>query len=99
MCTRMEAPLAPTLSMREARDRLMRLPEQFAEEPESAAVAVTRRGKPVLAVMPWDLYEAIIETLEILGDEDQMAELRRGIRDVEAGRTVSLEALKADLGL
>ena len=48
-----------------ARHELTSLPERLERDP--GAVAITRRGKPVLAVMPWELYEALIETLEILG--------------------------------
>ncbi|HYY15122.1 MAG TPA: hypothetical protein VE965_00490 [Gammaproteobacteria bacterium] len=46
----------------EARKKLTSFPEVFAQEPELGAVAVTRRGKPVLAVMLRELYEALIET-------------------------------------
>ena len=44
------------IPMTEARHELTSLPERLAKEP--GAIAVTRRGKPVLAVMPWDLYES-----------------------------------------
>ncbi|MBI3697459.1 MAG: type II toxin-antitoxin system prevent-host-death family antitoxin, partial [Acidobacteria bacterium] len=50
-----------------ARNKLTALPEWFGRQPEAGAVAVTRRGKPVLAVMSWDLYASLVETLEILG--------------------------------
>jgi PHD/YefM family antitoxin component YafN of YafNO toxin-antitoxin module len=83
----------------EARNKLTALPEEFAREPEVGAVAVTRRGKPVLAVMPWDLYEAIVETLEVLGDEDLMAALRQSIKEAMEGKTIPWEGVKADLGL
>jgi prevent-host-death family protein len=29
-------------------------------------ISVTNRGKEVLAIMPWEAYETITETLEIL---------------------------------
>lgn len=88
-----------TLPIIKARNKLTSLPEEFAREPETGAIAVTRRGKPVLAVMPWELYEAIIETLEILGDEDLMLALRQGIREADEGKTVPWETVKAELGL
>ncbi len=88
-----------TMPIVEARNKLTTLPEEFAREPEVGAVAVTRRGKPVLAVMPWELYEAIVETLEILGDEDLMAALRQGIKEAAEGRTVPWEDAKAELKL
>lgn len=81
----------------EARHQLTSLPERLAKEP--GAVAVTRWGKPVLAIMPWELYEAILETLEIMGDEDLMAALRKSIREAEAGKTIAWEQVKKDLGL
>ena len=64
----------------EARHELTSLPERLADQ--QGAVAITRRGKPVLAIMPWELYESIVETLEIMADQDLMAALRQGIREI-----------------
>jgi PHD/YefM family antitoxin component YafN of YafNO toxin-antitoxin module len=61
--------------------------------------AVTRRGKPVLAVMPWELYESIVETLEILGDEEMMKSLHQAIREVAEGRTIPWDRVKRELRL
>ena len=52
------------IPMAQARGMLARLPEKLTEE--ERAVAVTKRGKPVLVVIPWDLYESIVETMEIM---------------------------------
>lgn len=80
-----------------ARAMLTQLPELLAEE--NRAVALTRRGKPVLAVMPWELFESIIETMEIMGDAEMMETLRQGIKDVQEGNLVSLAEVKAELGI
>ena len=80
-----------------ARAMLTQLPELLAEE--NRAVALTRRGKPVLAVMPWELFESIIETMEIMGDAEMMEALRQGIRDVQESNLVSLAEVKAELGI
>jgi len=80
-----------------ARDELTRLPEQLAEKP--ATIAVTRRGKPVLAVMHWQFYESIIETLEIMGDEELMSSLRQAIREVAEGKTIPWDRVKNELDL
>lgn len=85
------------LSITEARDELTSLPERLAEEP--GAVAITRRGEPVLALMPWELYESIIETLEVLGDKDLMAALNRGIKDLKEGQAISWDQAKKELNL
>jgi antitoxin YefM len=78
-----------------ARDRLTSLPEELAEEP--GAIAVTRRGEPVLAILPWDLYESIMETLEILGDEELMAALRQGIKEASEGKAIPWDRAKQEL--
>lgn len=85
------------LSISEARRRLPSLPDMLREKPE--AIAITRREKPVLAVMPWDLYESIIETLDVMGDPELMAALRQGINEVEEGRTFTMEEVERELKL
>jgi prevent-host-death family protein len=82
-------------SMSEARNELTAMPERL--EKRQSAVAITRRGKPVLAVMPWDLYESIMETLEILGDEEMTAALHKGIEEIAAGKGVAWEKAKREL--
>ncbi len=91
--------MAKSLSMVEARKKLTSLPEEFAREGELDAVAVTRRGKPVLAVMPWELYESIIETLEVMGDEELTSVLRESIAEYERGETIPWVKAKEDLDL
>ncbi|NOY54135.1 MAG: type II toxin-antitoxin system Phd/YefM family antitoxin [Deltaproteobacteria bacterium] len=91
--------MTKTLPITEARHKLKELTEEFAGEHEPGAVAVTRRGKPVLAVMPWDLYETIMETLEVLGDEELTESLRLSIQDLRDGKTIPWEEVKKDLGL
>ena len=91
-----------TLSIVEAREQLTRLPEQFAQELKAhnnpVPIKVTRHNKPVLAIMPWELYESIMETLEILGDEEQMAALRQGIQEAREGKGRPWGTVKQDLG-
>ncbi|MCL4507976.1 MAG: type II toxin-antitoxin system Phd/YefM family antitoxin [Chloroflexi bacterium] len=83
-----------TLSITEARDRLTRLPDELAGEHE--ALTITRYGEPVLAILPFELYESIIETLDVMGDPALMAALRDSAQDIVAGRTVALEELEAE---
>jgi prevent-host-death family protein len=80
-----------------ARHELTSLPERLSAEP--GAVAVTRRGKPVLAILSWDLYESIQETLEVLADENLMADLRQSLQELAKGETLAWDAVKAELDL
>ena len=84
------------LSTVDARRELTRLPEELGANP--ATVAVTRRGKPVLAIMTWEDYQAILETMEILGDNEAIEKLCRSIQEVKAEKTISWEEAKAKLG-
>lgn len=86
------------LTISEARKGFLDLPEKLARDPEHA-LCVTRRGRPELAVMPWDLYESIIETLEVLSEPDLVAALRSSIEDIEHGRLLSHDEVAARLRL
>lgn len=86
------------LTITEARRDLLELPERLARSPERA-VSITRRGRPVLAIMPWGFYESIVETLDILGDPDLASSLRESIEDLKHGRVVSHEEAKKRLGV
>ena len=88
-----------TLSMVEARKQLTSLPEEFERQEDLDAVAVTRRGKPVLAVMPWELYETITETLEVMADKEMTSVLRESIAQYGRGEAIPWERAKEDLDL
>jgi PHD/YefM family antitoxin component YafN of YafNO toxin-antitoxin module len=85
------------LSISEARKALPTLTDRMSSR--SPAVAITRRGKPVLAVINWELYEAIVETLEVLADDGMMDALKKSLREVAAGKTVPASKVAKDLGL
>ncbi len=88
-----------TISMVDARKRLTSLPEEFERDRGLDAVAVTRRGKPVLAVMPWELYEAITETLEIMADEKLTSVLRESLAEYKRGEVIPWDKAREDLDL
>lgn len=51
----------------------------------------------MLAIMTWELFEAIYETLEIMGDEGLMRSMRQSIKEVREGKTISWETAKKGL--
>ena len=99
-----------SLSISEAQKELTRLPEEF--EKDLRAITITRYGKPVMAILPFETYmavektieklqetvEALQETIEILKDEELMAAFRQGVKDVEEGRVKPWEEVKKELG-
>ncbi len=83
----------------EARSNLTKIADKLEKHPENGVVAVTRRGKPVLALINWDLYESVMETLEITQDEELMSQLAQGIKEMEQGKGIPWEIAKKNLGL
>jgi PHD/YefM family antitoxin component YafN of YafNO toxin-antitoxin module len=78
-----------SMTIIQARYKLTSLPMLFAKD--SSTVEVTKRGKPVMAVLPWDAYESLVETLEIMGDAELMASIRKGLEQIDKGRTVTFD--------
>ena len=84
------------LTITEARNKFMRLPDETAD---NQIIAVTRRNKEVMAVMSWELYEGLLETIEILADPELMGNIKRGIEEIKSGKTYTIEESRRRLGL
>ncbi|HAA27009.1 MAG TPA: type II toxin-antitoxin system Phd/YefM family antitoxin [Cyanobacteria bacterium UBA8553] len=82
------------LTITEAQQQLPELPDELADEP----AIITKDGKPVIIALSLQQFESLLETVEILADQEFMVQLREGIRQANAGETISLEQLKAELG-
>src|SRR6266702_8593447 len=92
-----EIAMTHTLSIMEARKQLTSLPETLMHDGQVDVLEITRRGKPVLAVMPWELYEAVSETLEVMGNKELMAHLRQSIQEMDSGKLISWQDAKQEL--
>lgn len=89
--------MTKSLNITEARNKLTSLPDELARD--HGSLTVTRRGKPVLAIMDWDMFEALTETLEIMSDPEMLAVFRKGVADMDKGRVHDWEEVKAGLDL
>ena len=85
-----------SMTLTEARTKLLDLAKKMERDP-SLIVEVVKRGRRVLTMMPAELYEAILETLEVLSDEDAATQLRRALREIDAGKGIRWEAAKRKL--
>ena len=84
------------LTITEARNKFMKLPD---ETTDNQIIAVTRRNKEVLAVMSWELYEGLLETIEILADQELMENIKRGMEEIKSGKTYTIEESRKRLRL
>jgi prevent-host-death family protein len=87
--------MAKTVPVRTLRAELAALLDDVTDRREH--VIVTRRGRPAVAMVPIDEYEALEETAEILSDPSTLRAIQRGLADLRAGRTATFDDIKADL--
>ena len=73
------------ISLTDARPILTQLPERLAEG--QGVVPLTRHGKPVLAIMTWDLFEAWLETIEVMSDSGLMRQVIEGLKQLDLVET------------
>lgn len=52
---------------------------------------VSKHGRPKAVILPYDEYESLVETLNILSDPDTMAVLEESEADIRVGRLVDLD--------
>ena len=79
------------LTISEAQQRLPELSAQLIDQP----AIITQDGKPVMVAFGLEQLESLMETIEIITDEEFMSDLKQGIKEAEAGDTISLEDLKS----
>ena len=84
------------LSITETRNKILSLP---GELDETDVVKVTKRGKHVLTILPADLYETIVETLDIMSDPELMMALQASIKQIKSGKTQSLKDVRRELDI
>ena len=87
--------MAKTVPVRQFRTNLSELLSDVADRRDH--VLVTRNGKPAAALVPFDEYEALEETAEILSDSVTRTQIETGRRELAQGDSVTLEDLRREL--
>ena len=67
-----------------------------AMEDDYATVTVTRNGKPVGIIMTPDRYQALLESIEILGDNKILQALKASHKDFRSGRVYTHDEVWKD---
>ena len=60
-------------------------------------MVITRSGRPVAVLLPFSDYEGLIETLDILADQDLGQSIRQGLADAQAGKLLRHEDVWDDV--
>jgi antitoxin YefM len=72
------------LPVTKVKRNLLEILKQMEQEEET--IALTKNGEAVGVLMPLSRYEALQETIEILGDKKILAALRNSQRDFKSGK-------------
>ncbi len=86
-----------TLPFTDARKELSKLIDEVSKDHEH--VVITKQGRPKAVLMSADEFESWEETLELMADPKARRRIRKGLRDIAAGRVRPLEEVRARLGL
>jgi len=87
-----------TMTVTQARNQLLRVAEEMERSPDEI-VEVVKRGKKVMTLMSAEVYDALVETLEIVADEPTLFKLRRALQEIEKGKGISWSEAKRRLRL
>ena len=86
------------MALMKARARLSSLSRELQKNPRTV-VRITNRGKAAMTLMSADLYDALIETLDVLSDRATLEALSESLRDIESGKVHTLDEVADRLGL
>jgi antitoxin YefM len=57
------------------------------------AIAITKNGVPEAVLLSMKKFEGLLETLEILSDEESMKSIRKSIRDAQQGKWIDYDGI------
>jgi antitoxin YefM len=84
-----------TIPITEAKARIAELADRVAREHDH--FTITRNGRADVMLISVAEYESLQETLDILSDEETLADLRQSREDFETGDTYSAEQVRTEL--
>lgn len=84
-----------TLSLAEARAQLSRLVDSAVTTHER--FEITRNGTRAAVLLSAEDYDALVETLKILGDRDLVEDVRTSLDELSTGEGTSLDAVRDEM--
>ena len=87
--------MAQELPITEARAKLTQIANDLVDSQDT--VTVTNRGKPMMTLIGYEMYESIMESLEIMGDPALIAQLRQSLQEARSGDVIGLDQVEREL--
>lgn len=74
------------ITVKEAKTRLPELLRTVKTRQD--VLAITEKGVPTAVLLSMEQYEGLVETLEVLSDQQAIRSIRRSIKQAKSGRWV-----------
>jgi len=71
--------------------------DEILQEVEQEIVRITRHNKPKAVIISYELYESLLETLEILSDSEMIESIQTAEREIAESEYVNWEDFKRNL--
>ncbi|GAB6277570.1 MAG: type II toxin-antitoxin system Phd/YefM family antitoxin [Rectinema sp.] len=84
------------MSISETRKKITSLADELSYDD---TISITNHGKEVYALLRWDTYESIAETLDIISDEELFGALKIGISQFEHNELIDFDTFKKNLNV
>ncbi|MEV0004153.1 type II toxin-antitoxin system Phd/YefM family antitoxin [Micromonospora sp. NPDC050980] len=84
-----------TIPITEAKARIAELADRVAREHDH--FTITRNGRADVMLISVAEYESMRETLDLLSDDETLADLRQSREDFAAGDTFSVDEVRVEL--
>jgi len=84
-----------TIPITEAKARIAELADRVARQHDH--FTITRNGRADVMLISVAEYESLQETLDLLSDDDALADLRQSREDFAAGDTFAVDEVRAEL--
>jgi PHD/YefM family antitoxin component YafN of YafNO toxin-antitoxin module len=82
------------MSISETRRKITALEHELSFDD---TITITNHGKEVFALLRWDTYESIADTLDIISDEETYSALKKGIQQLSSGELIDFEDFKKEV--
>ena len=73
----------------QAKSKLLDMVRSIHDRDDS--FAITKNGVPEAVLISMKKFESLLETIEILADQEAMSQLRNSMEDVKKGRLVDVD--------